>query len=226
MTRIFSQYRAVLIKDLTLEFRTKDVLSSLILFSVLTVVVMAFGFTWAARSQQPLFAPGALWVNVLFTATVGFNRFFDRERENNCFEGILLTPVNKIALFAAKSTAQFIFNTTAQLIFVPLIIVFFNVPVYRPLVLILQLLFATLGISAIGTLFASLLMEVRVRDVLLPLIVFPLTIPQLLAGVKVSYLSFSSTAAEDPYKWLYFTLGYATISWILGGFIFGRHFQR
>ena len=226
MTGPLESYWAVLRKDLVLEFRTKDVLYSLVLFSVLAVVVIAFGFTWASRTQQPMYAPGSLWLTLLFSATVGFNRFFDRERENRSFEGILLTPVNRISLFAAKATAQMIFNLFSELIFVPLVILFFNLPIRSPGLFVGQLVVGTAGVVGIGTLFAALLMDVKVRDVLLPLVVFPLTIPILLAGVKLTLLVSVSKGYEDPSKWLYFTIGYAILSWVISGFIFGRYFRR
>ena len=220
--KAFGDFTAVLMKDLRLEFRAREVLFSVLLFSVLAVVVLAFGFTWVGGQRNATYAPGALWLAVLFSATTGFNRFFDRERENAAFVGILLTPVSKSALFLAKVTTQMVFMLLTELVFVPLILMFFNVRVTMPVLFLGELFFGTLAVVTVGTLFSALLMSARVRDVLLPLVIFPLAIPVLLAGVKVSTLAFGAPLAEDPWKWLHFSAGYDVILLVLTVFIFDK----
>jgi len=215
-------FTTVLVKDLRLEFRAREVLFSVLLFSVLAVVVLAFGFTWVGGQRNASYGPGALWLAVLFSATTGFNRFFDRERENAAFVGVLLTPVSRPALFLAKVTAQMVFILFTELVFVPLILMFFNITVTMPGLFLAELFLGTLAVVLVGTLFSALLMNARVRDVLLPLVIFPLAIPVLLAGVKVSTLNIGAPLAEDPYKWLNFSAGYDIILLVLTVFIFEK----
>ena len=215
-------FQTILMKDFRLEFRARDVLYSILLFSVLAVVILAFGFTWVGAKRSASYAPGALWLTILFSATTGFNRFFDREKENSVFQGLLLTPVSRTALFFAKVTTQLVFILLTEVIFVPLILMFFSVSLVLPCIFIGELLLGTLAIVFVGTLFAALLMNARIRDVLLPLVIFPLSIPILLAGVKVSTMAFGAPIAEDPVKWLNFSAGYDMILLVLTAFIFKK----
>ncbi len=220
--KALGDYMAVLQKDLRLELRSREVIYSILLFSVLAVVILAFGFTWVSKNRNATYAPGALWLTVLFSATTGFNRFFDREKENAVFQGILLTPVSRAGLFLAKVTAQLLFILMTEVVFVPLILMFFNVGLALPGIFLAELILGTVAIVLVGTLFAALLMNARVRDVLLPIIIFPLSIPILLAGIKVSTLAFGAPLAEDPMKWLHFSAGYDIILLILTVFIFEK----
>lgn len=220
--KALDDYMAVLVKDMRLEFRAREVFYSILLFSVLAVVILAFGFTWVSGQRDASYAPGALWLTILFSSTTGFNRFFDREKENSVFEGILLTPISRIGLFLAKVTGQLIFILLTEVVFVPLILMFFNVNLVMPWLFLSEVVLGTIAVVLVGTLFASLLMNARVRDVLLPLVVFPLSIPILLAGIKVSTLAFGAPLAEDPMKWLLFSAGYDIILLVLTVFIFEK----
>jgi heme exporter protein CcmB len=130
-------------------------------------------------------APGFLFIAVLFSGTLGLSRAFDRERESDTMRGLLLAPVPRAAIFLGKALGMVAFMTIVQLVVVPLIWFFFNVDVFgRPGVLVLTLLSTTIGFAVVGSVFAAMLLRTRARDVLLPVVLYPILMPLLIAGVK------------------------------------------
>ncbi|MBL6974285.1 MAG: heme exporter protein CcmB [Deltaproteobacteria bacterium] len=203
-------FAVILRKDLAMEFRTRDILYPMALFSLLLVVVFSFAFL-SDPTRVRDYGPGIIWVTVLFASTVGQNRLFDRERENGCLWAMLLTPASRSAIFAAKATGHFLFTVFMELLTVPLIILFFDLSVPRPGPFLGALLLGTLGLSLVGTLFSAMLMNARMKEVLLPLVTFPLLMPVVIAGVKVTSLAVGAPLAEDVSMWLRFLIGFDMI---------------
>ncbi len=215
------QYLAILGKDLLVEFRTREILLTMALFSMLLVIIFAFAFL-SDPTKAKDYGPGIIWVTVLFSATIGQNRLFDRERENGCLWGLLLSPVDAGTIFLAKATAQFIFTLLMELPTILLIILFFDLPLVQPMEFITSLLLGTVALSLVGTLFSAMLMNARMKEVLLPLVTYPLLVPVVIAGVKVTSVAVGAPVNEDAWMWLKFLLGFDMIFAVATWFLFGR----
>jgi heme exporter protein B len=177
---------AILWKDLLIELRTKETLSSLLLLGLLTLVVLSFAFDPSSPMREAA-APGVLWVALIFAGTLGMNRSLLRERDHDCLYGLLLAPVDRGTIFLAKTAANFLFMVAAQVVLLPLFAFFFNLPLGATIAaLVPVLLLGLLGFAAVGTLFAAVSLRTRAREVMLPLLMLPLAAPLLIAGIQAS----------------------------------------
>ena len=175
--------RSLARKDLLLELRARDTLPAMLLFVVAIFVV--FHFSLPARSSD-LAASGLLWVAVVFTALLGLGRAFVPEREQRMFDGLVLTPCDRSAIWLAKSLATFAFLALAELVALPLFALFFH---GIDGTTVLAFLLADVGICAVGTLVGAMAVVTRARDLLLPLLFLPLAIPILIGGVGASVVA-------------------------------------
>ena len=175
--------RALARKDLLLELRARDTLPAMLLFVVAVFVV--FHFLLPARSSD-LAAGGLLWVAVLFTALLGLGRAFVPEREQRMFDGLVLAPSDRSAIWLAKALATFAFLALAELVALPVFALFFHGIGGAT---ILAFLLADIGICSVGTLVGAMAVVTRARDLLLPLLFLPLAIPILIGGVGASVVA-------------------------------------
>ena len=175
--------RSLARKDLLLELRARDTLPAMLLFVVAIFVV--FHFSLPTRSSD-LAASGLLWVAVVFTALLGLGRAFVPEREQRMFDGLVLTPCDRSAIWLAKSLATFAFLALAELVALPLFALFFH---GIDGTTVLAFLLADVGICAVGTLVGAMAVVTRARDLLLPLLFLPLAIPILIGGVGASVVA-------------------------------------
>jgi heme exporter protein B len=175
--------RALARKDLLLELRARDTLPAMLLFVVAIFVV--FHFSLPARSSE-LAASGLLWVAIVFTALLGLGRAFVPEREQRMFDGLVLAPCDRSAIWLAKSLATFAFLALAELVALPLFALFFH---GIDGTTVLAFLLADIGICAVGTLVGAMAVVTRARDLLLPLLFLPLAIPILIGGVGASVVA-------------------------------------
>jgi heme exporter protein B len=187
----FSDVRALARKDLLLELRARDTLPAMLLFVVAVFVVLHFSLP--ARSSE-LAASGLLWVAVLFTALLGLGRAFVPEREQRMFDGLVLAPCDRSAIWLAKSLAVLAFLMLAEAVALPVFALFFHA-IGGPT--IAAFLLADLGICAVGTFVGAMAVVTRARDLLLPLLFLPLAIPILIGGVGASVV-------DDPGRYLAF----------------------
>jgi heme exporter protein CcmB len=181
-------------KDLRVELRSGEILLTMIFFAVMVVLMFSFAFLREVSEPGPGqsgvvavadVTPGFLFIAVLFSGTLGLSRAFDRERESDTMRGLLLAPVPRSAIFLGKAVGMTAFMAIVQLAVVPLVWFFFDAPVFeRPGVLALILALATFGFAVVGSLFAAMLLRARARDVLLPVVLYPILMPLLIAGVK------------------------------------------
>ena len=211
---------ALIRKDLQIEFRTKETVAALLLLGLLTLTVLSFAFdpTSALRADA---APGALWVAVIFAGVLGLSRSFVAERENDCLHGLLLSPVDRGTIYLAKAIANALFMLTAQAVIVPIFLFFFNVPVGLHLFgVMLAVVLGLVGFSAVGTLFAAISVRTRVREVMLPLLMLPLTVPIFIAGVKVTGRLLAGKSWADVAPWLHLMVGFDVIFLVVGWVVF------
>jgi heme exporter protein B len=175
---------ALLSKELTLEWRTRESVPAMVLFSIATYVVFHFGLD-RDRIAGDL-ASGVLWVTLLFAAILGVNRLFVAEYEQGGFDGFLLAPVDRTALLVAKAVALFVFLCLVEVVAVPAFaLLLLGPPLGQALPqLVLVLVLANVGIAVVGTLVAGLAIQTRARDLIVPLLALPLLVPVLLAAAR------------------------------------------
>jgi len=177
---------AIAWKDLLAELRTREMVFSMLLFGFLVILIFNFGIEPGLREEN-LVKPGVLWAAFTFAGILGLNRSFTSEKENDCLAGLLLCPVDRSAIYLGKFLGNFVFTLVMGLFVFVFFSVLYNVDVGRtalPLVLILVL--ATLGFSAVGTLFAAVSVGIKTKDVLLAILLFPVMVPVILASAKAS----------------------------------------
>jgi len=181
-------------KDLLVEFRSREILYTTLFFAVSAVLVFAFGFVREGRVVDDA-AAGILWVAIAFSGTLALGRAFERERQNETLRGLLMAPVERPALYVGKLAGLLFMLAAVEAVVVPMVAVMFQAPVLRhPLLLLGLLLAGTVGFSAVGTLFAAMLVRTRSRDVLLPVVLYPITVPVIIAGVRGTAALFQADA--------------------------------
>lgn len=213
----------ILGKDVLVELRTREVLLTMGLFAVLVVVIFAFTFQLGADVVQQV-APGILWVTLVFSGNLGIARVMDRERENGAMQGLLLGPGGPVAVFWAKALGVVVFVLMTQVIVVPLALLFVGiaVPVDGILLLVTGLVLGTLGFALIGTLFGAMLADVRLREVLIPVIVYPVVVPVIVAGVQLTACALGLAPREDAGDWLGVMGGFALVYLAITPWVFQR----
>ena len=194
---------AVARKDLRIEARAREIVYAMIFFSALVVLLFAFAFTREGISDRNAVA-GVLWIAVALTGTMGQGRAMDREREGNTMRALLLAPIDRSAIYVGKLLGITAFMLLAELCCVPLIALFFDVPLLAvaPQLFVLLLL-GTVGFAAVGSLFAAMLMRARARDVLLGILLYPVVIPILLAGVRATQALLAVPEPDFETAWLW-----------------------
>jgi heme exporter protein B len=191
------QFRAILRKDLTRELRTREMLVSMVLFVLLAMIVFHYAFSVKESVDLTYFAGGMLWTTFIFAMLLGLNRSFAQEKDERCLDGLLLCPVDRVTIFLAKTAGNLIFLLIIQAVAVPVFTLFFversylsDVPLF-----LLVLLLADLGICALGTLLATISMNTRSRDLLLPILFLPLIVPLLIAATAATTGIFAEGAS-------------------------------
>lgn len=171
-------------KDLLIETRSKEIVFTTLFFAVSCVLVFAFGFVREGRAVTGA-AAGILWIAIAFSGTLALGRAFERERQSETLRALMIAPIDRPALYLGKLLAVLILLAAVELIVVPLVGLMFQAPLFdRPLIMLGLLVFGTVGFAAVGTLFAAMLVRARSRDVLLPVLLYPITIPVIIAGVR------------------------------------------
>ena len=174
----------VMQKDLTIEIRSREIVSTTVFFALSCVLVFAFALVKEGRTVADA-AAGILWIAIAFSGTLALGRTFERERYTDTLRALMLAPADRPAIYVGKLLAivSMIFATEALL--VPLVALLFQAGLFAaPMLLGTILLTGTLGFAAVGTLFAAMLVRARSRDVLLPVLLYPITIPVIIGGVR------------------------------------------
>ncbi len=174
----------VMRKDLVIEVRTREILYTTVFFASSCVLVFAFSFV---RDGRPLddAAAGILWIAIAFAGTLGLGRGFERERQNETLLALMLAPVDRPAIYVGKLMGVVALMAAVEAVLVPLVGLMFQANFFaEPWLMIALLASGTVGFAAVGTLFAAMLVRARSRDVLLPVLLYPITIPVIIAGVR------------------------------------------
>jgi len=175
---------AVVWKDLRAEFRSRELFSAMLVFSLLIILIFNFALELDIKTRQSVTA-GVLWATFAFAGTLGLNRSMAIEKDRGCLDGLLLAPVDRSAIYFGKVISNLAFMLIVEIIVLPVYSVLYNVNLFIP-GLLLVILLGSIGYVAVGTLLAAMSVQTRTRDILLPILLFPVVIPVLLAAVKAS----------------------------------------
>jgi heme exporter protein CcmB len=174
----------ILRKDLTVEVRSREIAYTTIFFAVSCVLVFAFALVKEGKPPEDG-AAGILWIAIAFAGTLALGRAFERERQAETLRALMLAPASRPAVYVGKLLGIVALLVGAEVVLVPLVALLYQAPLLRfPGWLMLILIAGTLGFSAVGTLFAAMLVRARSRDVLLPVLLYPITVPVIIAGVR------------------------------------------
>ncbi len=181
-------------KDIRSEFRTKETMTSMLIFALLVLVIFSFAFNPTPTETKRIF-PGIIWVGFFFAGVLGLNRSFARERENDCLAGLMLAPVDRSAIYFGKVLGNSLFMLVVELVTLPVFIVFFDYSVRGSLVALgLIFLLGTFGFVAVGTFLSALATNTRTSEILLPIILFPIIIPVVIAVVQATASIFAGAS--------------------------------
>jgi heme exporter protein CcmB len=184
MTSILGAAWLIAKKDLVVESRSRELAYTTVFFALSCLLIFAFGFVKEGNAT-PDAAAAILWVSLTFSGTLALGRAFEREREGETLRALILAPVERPAVYLGKLLALLLLMAGVEIIIVPLVGLLFAAPIWRAPWLLMGLLAAgTLGFASVGTLFAAMLLRARSRDVLLPVVLYPIIIPVVIAGVR------------------------------------------
>ncbi len=224
MKLYFDKVLAIVGKDVASELRTREVLSSMFVFAILVIVVFNFAFELKVENNEAV-APGVLWVAIVFAGMLGLNRSFISEKDRGCIEGLLLTPVDRSAIYVGKMLGNLLFMLTMEAIVLPIFAAFFNLSVFDPRLLLIVLL-GTIGFAAVGTLFAAVAVHTRTREVMLPILLLPVAIPVLVAAVKATGEVIAKTPPPVAGPWIGVLVGFDVIFLTVAYLTFEYVFQE
>jgi len=219
MTLVKQAY-LLLWKDLLLEMRRRDSLLTMFFFGTLLLFVFHFAFDMPPDKVAEL-APALLWLAFLFTGTLGLAQLFQAERDNHCLDALLLSPLDRGALFLAKTGFNLMLMLAVEVVVIPLFWILFNLSGWNLLPqLFLVTLLGTVGFCVLGTITAAITLRARARELLLPLVLFPLMIPIILATIRCMETVLKTGSFGDATPWLRLLLGFDVIFLTIGVLIF------
>ena len=181
---LFKATLAIAWKDLTAEYRSRELFSSMLVFSLLVILIFNFALELDIKTRQSVTA-GVLWVTFAFAGTLGLNRSMAVEKDRGCLDGLLLAPVDRAAIYFGKVISNLAFMLIVEIVVLPVYSFLYSVNLFNP-GLLMVILLGSIGYIAVGTLLASMAVQTRTRDVLLPILLFPVVVPVLIAAVKAS----------------------------------------
>ena len=200
---------AIVHKDIIAELRTKEMFSSMFVFALLVIVIFNFAFELRVANVKQV-APGVLWVAFTFAGMLGLNRSFILEKDKGCLEGLLLAPVDRSAIYFGKMLGNLIFMSVVEAIVLPIFWVLFNPPLFSP-ALIPVIVLGTLGFAGVGTLFSAIAVHTRAREVMLPILLFPIVVPLMIAAVKITGGLLDGQPLSEMRNWLNLLVGFDVI---------------
>jgi heme exporter protein B len=190
---------SVVRKDLRTELRSRELVSSMGLFALLSILVFSFALELDRQARGEAIS-GVLWVTVVFASILGLNRSLAMERDQGNLDAMLLAPVDRTAIFAGKLVGNFIFTLIVGLVLLPVMTIIYNINLIHPWLLAVLIL-GTLGFTTVGTLLATMTVQTRARESLLPIVMLPIALPVLLAAVRTCTNVLNDTPIADWIAW-------------------------
>lgn len=200
---------AIIWKDLSAELRSRELLGAMLVFALIVILTFNFALELAISTREEV-TSGVLWVTFAFAGTLGLNRSMSLEKDRGCLDGLLLAPVDRTAIFFGKAIGNLIFMLLVAAIILPTYSVLYSVNLFRPGLLLVILLGST-GYVVVGTLLAGMAVQARTRDVLLPILLFPVVLPVIIAAVKATNGFLQELPLTDFQAWLNLLVAYDLI---------------
>src|SRR5258705_9605341 len=200
---------AVVWKDLRAEFRSRELFSAMLVFSLLIILIFNFALELDIKTRQSVTA-GVLWATFAFAGTLGLNRSMAIEKDRGCLDGLLLAPVDRSAIYFGKVTSNLAFMLIVEVIVLPIYSVLYNINLFNG-GLVGVILLGSVGYTAVGTLLSTMTVQARTRDILLPILLFPVVIPVLVAAVRASSAFLLGAEMTDILPWLNILIVYDVI---------------
>lgn len=191
---------AITWKDLAAELRSRELLSAMLVFALLVILIFNFAIELAPDLRATI-TPGVLWVTFAFAGTLGLNRSMAVEKDRGCLDGLLLAPVDRSAIYFGKMLSNLAFMFIVEAIVLPIYSVLYNINLFN-LGLIGVILLGSVGYIAVGTLLSSMAVQTRTRDVLLPILLFPVVVPVLVAAVEASGKFLQELPVAEAMPWI------------------------
>ena len=212
--------RWVVWKDLITELRSRETLSSMLFFAMIVIFVFSFSFSMDQQAAQELIA-GIIWVAFAFTGIIGLGKSFSGELQNDCIESLQMSPAPKGAIYIGKVVANLLFMMIIEVMLFPLFVIFFNLNVVEEIGLLLLTFFlATLGLSAVGTLFSALTVQIRAREVMLPILLLPLVVPVIISAVEATRGAINAEPLALYSQWLELLVAFNVIFTVVSFWLF------
>lgn len=219
--RFWKAVGAIIWKDVRAELRTKDIFSGMFVFALLAVIIFNFAFELRVPSMK-MVVPGIVWVAVTFAGILGLNRAFVIEQDKGSFAGLLLAPVDRSAIYFGKMLSNLVFIVIVEAILLPLVMIFFNLSLLTWQHL-LVLFLGTFGFTAVGTIFSAIAVNTRAREVMLPILLFPVLLPVLIAGVKMTGALVDGETLSSMGNWLrlvvLYDVGFTVLAYLTFGYV-------
>ena len=211
MNLYLNQIAAIVWKDFVTELKTRELLSAMFIFALLVILIFIFSINLSIVKASEV-GPGILWVAFLFAGTIGLNRSFMLEKENGCLMGLMLVPADRTAIYFGKLISNLIFLSIMELFILPLFMIFFNIDLLSHLGPLLVVVFlGTLGFCALGTLLSSLSSNLKTREIMLPILLYPLLIPIVIGAVRMTGQILDGIDLFDMMKWIGLTASFDII---------------
>ena len=212
---MFFDIWTILTKDIKLDLRSMENFFSMLFFSVIILLVFAFALP-SDSGDHKILAPGIFWVTFLLSGMLSLNKSFQMEKDNGCMEALLVSPTSRGAIFFGKMAGNTVFIMIIQVMLIPLFsLLFINSAIYQFGELLLLSFIATIGFSALGTLLSGMTTDLRFKDILLPILLFPLLVPLLLASVKITQSILGAEGIQGELDWLKLLIGFDLIFLII-----------
>lgn len=205
----FRALTAIVWKDLAAELRSRELLSAMLVFALLVIFIFNFALELEVSARRSVTA-GVLWVTFAFAGTLGLNRSMAMEKDRGCLDGLLLAPVDRSAIYFGKMIGNLFFMLIVEAIVLPIYSILYNVNLFDPGLIVVALL-GSLGYSAVGTLLSSMAVQTRTRDVLLPILLFPVVLPLFIAAVKASAGFLQNIPMDEITPWINLLIVYDVI---------------
>ena len=196
-------------KDMIAEWRTKEMFSSMFVFILLVIVIFKFSFDLRV-SNATLLVPGILWAALTFAGTLQLGRAASLEVEDAHIDGLLLAPVPRSAIYVGKALGNLVFMSITELIMLPIFSALFNLNLFRPLIL-LAVLLGTVGFASVGTLLSTMAAHSRAREVMLPVLLFPIVLPVVIAAVKLTAGVLDGGVWQELAVWVRFLIAFDVV---------------
>ena len=209
---------AIFWKDILVELRTKEIVTAVLVFALLVLVIFNFAFDPVSGATVHA-APGILWVALTFAGILGLNRVFATEKESSRLAGLRLCPIDRAVIYWGKLAGSFTFLFIIAIVTTPILLFLLNLPLFLPR-LALIIVLATLGFTSVGTLFSALSINIKARDIMLPILFLPLVVPVIIAAVQSTAVVLEGGPWSDMLTWLEIMIAFDVIYTVVATLVF------